>query len=387
MEEFKKRKLSTLLSVSSGKIISVSKLKKVGKYQVWGGNGFNGYTDSYNTSPNNLIIGRVGEKCGNVRLNKEKIWVSDNALIVKEKTNYNKCYMKYLLSHINLNSYANHNAQPVISGKIIDDIEVKYCDNLEEQKAIANVLNNVDKIIESIQRLIDKKEKIKFETMNELISGKIRVPGYSEEFTTTTLHKNGFAFNGLSGLNSSNFGSGNNRYITFLNVLKNPIINCNEFEKVNFTNTQNKVRKGDLFFNTSSETPEEVAMCATIVEDIDNLYLNSFCFGYRLNNDKIDNVFLSYFFRSTTGRNIIKNIAQGSTRFNLPKKQFLNYEITIPNTYEEQKAIGNILVNMDNEIYSLEEKLEKYKRIKEGMMGDLLSGKVRLNSFQTKLMT
>lgn len=251
--------------------------------------------------------------------------------------------------------------------------------NIKEQKVIADVLSNIDNLIDAIQNLIEKKEKIKNEVTNELMSGKTRLHGYKEEFITTNLYKNGFTFNGLSGLNSSNFGSGDKKYITFLNILRNPILKCDKFEKVKFDNVQNNVKKGDLFFNTSSEIPEEVAMCSTLDKDVDNLYLNSFCFGYRLTNKNINNIFLSYYFRSAVGRNITKNIAQGSTRFNLPKKQFLNYEISIPNSYKEQEEIANLLINMDNEINILKEKLEKYNQIKKGAMEDLLTGKVKLN--------
>ncbi len=251
--------------------------------------------------------------------------------------------------------------------------------NIKEQKVIADVISNIDNLIDAIQNLIEKKEKIKNEVTNELMSGKTRLHGYKEEFITTNLYKNGFTFNGLSGLNSSNFGSGDKKYITFLNILRNPILKYDKFEKVKFDNVQNNVKKGDLFFNTSSEIPEEVAMCSTLDKDVDNLYLNSFCFGYRLTNKNINNIFLSYYFRSAVGRNITKNIAQGSTRFNLPKKQFLNYEISIPNSYKEQEEIANLLINMDNEINILKEKLEKYNQIKKGAMEDLLTGKVKLN--------
>ena len=74
----------------------------------------------------------------------------------------------------------------------------------------------------------------------------------------------------------------------------------------------------------------------------------------------------------------MKTIAQGSTRFNLPKDKFLNYEIEIPEDINEQKAIVEVLQNMDNEIELLNKKLQKYKQIKEGMMEELLTGKVRI---------
>ena len=79
------------------------------------------------------------------------------------------------------------------------------------------------------------------------------------------------------------------------------------------------------------------------------------------------------------GRNIMKTIAQGSTRFNLPKEKFLNYPIEIPADVNKQTEISETLLNMDREIEKLKITLEKYKKIKDGMMEELLTGKVRLN--------
>jgi type I restriction enzyme S subunit len=133
-----------------------------------------------------------------------------------------------------------------------------------------------------------------------------------------------------------------------------------------------------LFFNTSSETPEEVGICAVILEEIENLYLNSFCFGYRLIDETIDGKYLAYYFRSKEGRELMTTLAQGATRYNLSKSSFCKAEITTPPTIAEQSAIAAVLSGMDTEIAALEQKRDKYIAIKSGMMQDLLTGKIRL---------
>jgi type I restriction enzyme S subunit len=106
--------------------------------------------------------------------------------------------------------------------------------------------------------------------------------------------------------------------------------------------------------------------------------LNSFCFGFRLNKDlKTDGLWLSYFFRSSIGRELIYSLAQGATRYNLSKTNFLKLEIPYPKT-EEQTAIATVLSDMDAELEKLENKLSKYRQIKTGMMQQLLTGKIRL---------
>jgi len=114
------------------------------------------------------------------------------------------------------------------------------------------------------------------------------------------------------------------------------------------------------------------------MEDIPNLYLNSFCFGFKIfNQEDINGLYLSYFFRSDFGREKMAVLAQGATRYNLSKSNFLKLEIKLPN-YKKQTRIATILSDMDAEIEVLEKKLAKYKQLKQGLMQVLLTGKIRL---------
>ena len=119
-------------------------------------------------------------------------------------------------------------------------------------------------------------------------------------------------------------------------------------------------------------------MCSVLLDEIPILYLNSFCFGFRLYDElNNDGLFLSYYFRSEYGRKKFFSLAQGATRYNLSKKNFLQMDIELP-TPVEQRNISAILLEMDKEIKALESKLEKYKQIKQGMMQNLLTGRIRL---------
>lgn len=216
--------------------------------------------------------------------------------------------------------------------------------------------------------------------MQELLTGKRRLPEFSGKWVKKRLGDIGFTYTGLSGKNKNDFQQGNAMYIPFLNILNNPIIDVNDFEIVNINDNekQNKVLKGDLLFNNSSENPEEVGICSLLDNTVDNLYLNSFCFGYRLKDENISGLYLSYYFRSNLGRMLMIKLAQGITRYNLSKSKFLSSTILLANTFEEQKAIASILFDMDKEIKSLENKKIKYEKIKQGMMQELLTGRIRL---------
>lgn len=250
----------------------------------------------------------------------------------------------------------------------------------KEQNRIATALSDVDNLISTLQNLIEKKRNIKQGVMQELLSGKRRLPGFKDEWEKKKIGTIGYTYNGLSGKSKEDFVEGNCYYITFLNILKNPIINEDIFERVYVSpsENQNEVLAGDLFFNTSSETPEEVGFCSTIINNVEHLYLNSFCFGFRLIDPNVLNTYLAYYFRSKEARILMSRLANGVTRFNLSKKKMKAASILLPPSREEQEAIVNVLLDMDSEISILEERLDKYKALKQGMMQQLLTGKIRL---------
>ena len=249
----------------------------------------------------------------------------------------------------------------------------------EEQQKIAEALSDMDNLISSLEKLIEKKKAIKQGAMQELLTGKKRLSGFSGAWKEFCIGKIGEFYGGLSGKTKNDFNCGNAHYITFLNVLSNVKIDTSMLASVNVkeTENQNAVKKGDLFFNTSSETPEEVGMCAVLDEEIENTYLNSFCFGFRMKNNEHNPIFLSYYLNSSIGRKIMSTLAQGATRYNLSKNNFAETIIELP-TKEEQTAIASILSDMDAEITALEQKLTKCQKLKQGMMQQLLTGKIRL---------
>ena len=249
--------------------------------------------------------------------------------------------------------------------------------SIEEQKFIVKAISDIETLIYDLEKLIKKKRNIFTGTMQSLLSGKIRISdSLWEKYVIGDI---GDFYSGLTGKQKDDFGKGNARYITFLNVLNNTAIDISKLEsvQVNEDEYQNEVLKGDLFFNTSSETPEEVGMCAVLMDSIRNTYLNSFCFGFRLKTKKVYALFFSYYFNSQEGRKIMRVLAQGATRFNLSKDYFSQTEIELP-PYEDQVEIAQTLADMEGDILSLEKKCLKYKAIKQGMMEELLTGKVRL---------
>ncbi|GAA7741450.1 restriction endonuclease subunit S [Helicobacter pylori] len=192
----------------------------------------------------------------------------------------------------------------------------------------------------------------------------------------------GITISGLVGKTKQDFINGNAKYITFLNVLNNVIIDTSILENVKIypNEKQNSFKKYDLFFNTSSETPKEVGMCAVLLDDIDQVFLNSFCFGFRIFDKAVDSLFLSYLINSEIGRKAFENLAQGSTRYNLSKSGFNNVCLFLP-PLNEQIAIANILSDLDRYLCALDALILKKEGVKKSLSFELLSQRKRLKGF------
>lgn len=201
-----------------------------------------------------------------------------------------------------------------------------------------------------------------------------------------TLSELGKTFPGLTGKNKEHFGKGA-PFVTYMNVYANTQINAAEYGYVDVESTenQNSLEYGDILFTISSETPNEVGMASVFLEKPKNkVYLNSFCFGFRLyKQEHFSPQFAKYYFRTNQFRKKMTLIAQGSTRFNLSKKLFLTTSVEIPSINEQNKIIS-ILNTWDHAIQKLTEKIEKKKSIQKDLYQRLLSGKKRLNGFSDK---
>ena len=155
----------------------------------------------------------------------------------------------------------------------------------------------------------------------------------------------GETYTGLSGKSKDDFGHGSGKFITYMNVFSNPVASSNMTEAIEIDDRQNKVRFGDVLFTTSSETPNEVGMSSVWLENAENTYLNSFCFGYRPTAE-YNSYYLAYMLRSSSMRKKITFLAQGISRYNISKNKMMDIEMPIP-SIDEQRQIGEYFRNLD----------------------------------------
>ena len=171
----------------------------------------------------------------------------------------------------------------------------------------------------------------------------------------------GYFYGGLTGKSKDDFNDGNAKFITYKNIYSNFSlkIDIEDTVKVEENEKQNTIEYGDVLFTGSSETPDECGMSSVLTEKItEPLYLNSFCFGFRLHDKELflpD--FLKYLFRDDSIRKQIGQTASGVTRFNISKKRFAKVIIPIP-PIAVQQEIAYILDSFTQLEAELEAELE-----------------------------
>lgn len=333
--------------------------------------------------PKCVLIGLAGQgkTRGTVAMNMVELCTNQSVAAIFPSSKFNEDYLFY-----NLDSRYNELRQLStgdggrggLNLKIINSLYIPL-PPLPEQKRIAEVLSTWDQAIQYTEQLIRQKEQRKKWLMQNLLTGKIRLRGFSGDWKEFKLGSLGDTYTGLTGKSKEDFGKGK-PYIPYLNVFNNSRIDIKNLDYVKITedDKQNKVKYGDIFFTVSSETPNEVGMASVILDDVDELYLNSFCFGFRLFDfNTLIPEFSSYLLRADTFRAKIYKLSQGATRFNLSKNNLMKLSIILPSK-EEQTAIAEVLQTADKEIELLKAKAEQLKEQKKGLMQSLLTGKIRL---------
>lgn len=266
---------------------------------------------------------------------------------------------RYLGYFINSTVYHNQ-LLPHIVGTKVSSISKKGLNEtvvlrppLPEQRRIAEALSDVDSLIESLEKLIDKKKAIKQGAMQELLTGKKRLPGFTGEWVEKKLGK---LCSITTGKKDVNEGSKNGRYPFFTcskNISKS---NTYSFDAEALLIAGN----GDVgithYYNGKFEAYQRTYIITDYIDYFPFLkcYID-FALIDSLNKEKV-----------------------GSTIPYIVMSQLENFTILFPPTKAEQIAIANVLFDMDSEIAELEQKLSKYRNIKTGMMQTLLTGKIRL---------
>ena len=267
-----------------------------------------------------------------------------------------------------------------LSVGIVSNLSVIYPENLDEQNEIVSVLSDTDEAISNLQKLIRKKKDIRQGTMQMLVTGKKRLDGFSGDWVKINLAKNSRlkARIGWQGLTTAEYLDEGYSYLITGTDFKDGHINwsgCHYVDYDRYAQDPNiQVSNGDLLL-TKDGTIGKVAY----ISDLDRpATLNSGVFAVKPITNAYTAHFMFYVLESSVFKDFLQQLSAGSTINHLYQKDLVKFDLYVPPTTEEQEAITGILFDMDLDIYKLEEKLSKYQKIKQGMMEELLTGKVRL---------
>ncbi|WP_431021263.1 restriction endonuclease subunit S [Bifidobacterium bifidum] len=244
--------------------------------------------------------------------------------------------------------------------------------SLQEQQVIGSFFSRLDNLITLHQRKYDKLVIFKKSMLEKMFPKdgesvpEIRFAGFTDPWEQRKLGNCGTTYSGLSGKTKEDFGHGNARFVPYTNVFDNPLADTERLEAVEIDSSQNKVAYGDVFFTVSSETPDEVGMSSVWLSDQDDVYLNSFCFGYR-QDSTFDPHYLAYMLRSSSIRSDLTLLAQGISRFNISKNKVMELSVAVPSA-AEQKQIGQYFARLDSLITLHQRKLELLRNIKKSLL-------------------
>ncbi|MFM6036762.1 MAG: restriction endonuclease subunit S [Sphaerospermopsis kisseleviana] len=261
---------------------------------------------------------------------------------------------------------------PNIDSKSLKNLQIPL-PPLAEQKAIAQSLSDVDNLITAIEKLITKKRNIKQGTMQELLTGKKRLPGFTGEWEVKKLGD-------VADIDSDNLRSDTNpnycfKYISLENVEMGKLSDVSYcvFSSAP-SRARRKVQKNDILVATVRPNLKSHLF---VKFEVNDLICSTGFSVIRCNLDNFQPEFIYYHFFASIIDQQINTLLIGSNYPAINSSDIKSLKIPIP-PLAEQKAIAKILTEMDEEIEALEKKREKYKNIKQGMMQELLTGKTRL---------
>lgn len=249
-----------------------------------------------------------------------------------------------------------------------------------EQRRIVAVLEVWDEYLELLDRKIALKEQLKKGLMQQLLTGNKRLPGFDGEWITVSLSKIGYARTSSVDKLSVD-GEQSVKLLNYMDVYRRDrISNADTFQVVTAKDAQiatSNLKKGDVLFTPSSETPTDIGHSAVVIEDLPMTVFSYHLMRFRMKGSYLSVNFAAYCFKAKAFYKELWKRAQGATRFTLSKEALESAKITIPVDVDEQNAIASIIEAADGEIEAMRLILHEIKFQKKYLLKNLISGTIR----------
>lgn len=368
-EDWEVDKLSNVAPLQRGFDLPMSQIKK-GPFPVVYSNGILNFHHKAMAKAPGVVTGRSGT-IGKVNYIEKDYWPHNTTLWVTSFKGNDEKYVYFLYSHIQIERFRTGSGVPTLNRNDVHDFQVSIPKSKSEQIAIATILSDADALIECLEKLIAKKKAIKQGAMQQLLTGKKRLPGFGGKWEVKELgelvdYRNGKSF-------ESHVGDYGDYFLITLNSLDITGKLKDNHLRVSFIDKS--LNKNDLIMILSDVAHGNFLGLTDVIPE-DNKYVLNQRVGALKNIRRLTPYYLSKYIN--LNQKYFKTAGQGSSQQNLSKDDILNFKVLFPPTQSEQTAIATILSDMDTEIENLEQKRDKYIMLKQGMMQQLLTGRIRI---------
>ena len=350
---------------------------RTGRYPILGTGGEIGRTDTALFNRPSVLIGRKGT-IDKPRYLDTPFWTVDTLFYTEiDTTRADPKFVYYQFLEIPWASFNEASGVPSLSSRRIEEVKIPLPD-LEMQRRIVKVLSKADECISSLERLISKKQAIKQGMMQELLTGKTRLPGFSDEWNQTTVGSLGQIFKGRGvkrddvkpeGVPCIRYGELYTTYRDFTN------------ETVSFVDDEvaaasQPIRTGDLLFAGSGETKAEIGTCVAYVGNAPAVAGGDIIV---LRTEDTNAIFLASLLNTPELAAKKASSGQGDAVVHISARAIAKLDLVMPEK-AEQDAIAQVITVADSGVKALQRSLDSMLLIKKGMMQELLTGRTRLTT-------
>lgn len=348
-----------------------------GDFPVYGSTGIIGHCDRPQYAGRAILVARVGANAGKLALVDGAYGVTDNTIIVRLN---DSCCLEYFWRQLDakrLNSLAFGSGQPLVTGSQLKVLPIPLPAPAEQQ-AIAEALSDADALIESLEQLLTKKRQIKQGAMQELLTGQKRLLGFSEVWESRTIES--FSAFVTKGATPTTYGF--NWQDDGVLFLRSECVSADGLDlsqsmfisgAAHAALKRGEVRAGDLLMTITGN----VGRVVCLPDGFGVANINQHIARIRISVADVSSEFVFHFLSQAEIRAKYSLITTGQAYPQISLKQVRETLLPIP-CFQEQTAIATILSDMDAEIAALETKLTKARNLKQGMMQELLTGRIRL---------
>jgi type I restriction enzyme S subunit len=308
-----------------------------------------------------IVFAKVGAA---VFLERKRILSQDScidnnmAAFIVDPFKYEIRFLHYLMSNFKLSSLAATGALPSLNGRQLSSIQFQVPSTISEQRSISEILAQADNLITELNRLILKKEAIKQGVMQQLLTGKTRLQGFESAWFSAQLDELATIDKGVQLGKSEMLWDGQ------IEVWNGGVTPSGFTDKSNTT--------------AGVVTVSEGGSAGWVGRPRDDFWLGGHCYAVRPRHSSLDNNFLYQYLKFRQSE--IMKLKVGSGLPNIQKKDLGKITLFVPKDSSESKAIGSILGDFDSELEVLRAFVESNKRVKQGLMQELLGGRTRLKT-------